>query len=287
MLQTAKEAGTFEAYTSLLRLCPDHPQRPKIEEARERAAESAVWKLALQQDTKEGYERYLIYYPAGEYSSGAREAVARLDLRAESIAWSRAQTSGTESALRDYMARFPNGTYRSEAEKQLVKLTSAVVPSEQPSAPAITTFVGFDLFGGDLASTPMRSSDSCNEQCGTNPSCVGYTFNTKYNVCILKGRWDRAYRFGDAISGIVEGRAAGMPRPEQSTADFTMFRDIDLLGGDYDDVKGVTLESCKEMCVGDTACRAFSYVPKYRWCWLKSGQAVRRPKANIVSGFKQ
>jgi hypothetical protein len=286
LLQTAKEAGTFEAYTSLLRLCPDHPQKAKIEEARERAAEAAVWKLALQQDTKEGYEKYLIYYPAGEYSSGAREAVVRLDLRAESIAWSQAQTSGTESALRDYLARFPKGTYRSEAEEQLTRLLNAAPATTLPSAPAITTFVGFDLFGGDLQSMPMSSRDRCNEECGSTQKCVGYTFNTKYNVCILKARWHRAYRFGDAVSGIVEARAAGMPRPDESNPTFTLVRDVDLLGGDYDNVKGVTLTSCKEMCVGDAACRAFSYVPKYRWCWLKSGEAVRRPKANIVSGFK-
>ena len=37
-------------------------------------------------------------------------------------------------------------------------------------------------------------------------------------------------------------------------------RDVDLPGGDHDSVKGVTLTSCKEMCIGDAACRAFSYV---------------------------
>jgi len=65
------------------------------------------------------------------------------------------------------------------------------------------------------------------------------------------GRSERAMTSPSHALRTRRGASSRMPRPE---------RDVDLPGGDHDSVKGVTLTSCKEMCIGDAACRAFSYV---------------------------
>src|SRR6478752_812139 len=44
----------------------------------------------------------------------------------------------------------------------------------------------------------------------------------------------------------------------------------DYFGFDLRTEQNVSLEQCGEICVGDTACKAFTYNPKVQWCFLKS-----------------
>ena len=44
----------------------------------------------------------------------------------------------------------------------------------------------------------------------------------------------------------------------------------DYFGFDLRTVQDVTLEQCKADCIDDMSCRAFTYNPKARWCFLKS-----------------
>jgi len=44
----------------------------------------------------------------------------------------------------------------------------------------------------------------------------------------------------------------------------------DYFGFDLRTEQNVSLEQCGEICVGDTACKAFTYNPKVKWCFLKS-----------------
>ncbi|MBA4777718.1 MAG: alpha-2-macroglobulin family protein [Rhizobiales bacterium] len=44
----------------------------------------------------------------------------------------------------------------------------------------------------------------------------------------------------------------------------------DYFGFDLRTEQNVSLEQCGDICVGDTACKAFTYNPKVKWCFLKS-----------------
>ena len=44
----------------------------------------------------------------------------------------------------------------------------------------------------------------------------------------------------------------------------------DYFGFDLRTEKNLTLDQCKSTCLGDNACRAFTYNPKVKWCFLKS-----------------
>src|SRR6185295_7581215 len=44
---------------------------------------------------------------------------------------------------------------------------------------------------------------------------------------------------------------------------------FDYPGGDYRDIRSITLDQCQYICRRDGRCVAFSYVPSKRWCWLK------------------
>jgi uncharacterized protein YfaS (alpha-2-macroglobulin family) len=47
-------------------------------------------------------------------------------------------------------------------------------------------------------------------------------------------------------------------------------QDSDYFGFDLRTVQNVTLDQCSTACVGDKSCRAFTYNPKVKWCFLKS-----------------
>ena len=46
--------------------------------------------------------------------------------------------------------------------------------------------------------------------------------------------------------------------------------DSDYFGFDLRTEKNVSLDQCKNICLGDNACLAFTYNPKVKWCFLKS-----------------
>ncbi|WP_036578763.1 PAN/Apple domain-containing protein, partial [Brucella anthropi] len=47
-------------------------------------------------------------------------------------------------------------------------------------------------------------------------------------------------------------------------------KDSDYFGFDLRTEKNVSLDQCKNICLGDNACLAFTYNPKVKWCFLKS-----------------
>lgn len=67
-----------------------------------------------------------------------------------------------------------------------------------------------------------------------------------------------------ALSGAVPGHAAEAKRTIVTT------ENADYFGFDLRTVQNVTLDQCKSQCIGDHSCRAFTYNPKVKWCFLKS-----------------
>lgn len=58
----------------------------------------------------------------------------------------------------------------------------------------------------------------------------------------------------------------------------------DYFGFDLRSEQNVTLDQCQTSCLGDPACRAFTYNTKAKWCFLKSDFATIKPFAGAVAG---
>lgn len=60
--------------------------------------------------------------------------------------------------------------------------------------------------------------------------------------------------------------------------------DSDYFGFDLRSVQNLSLDQCKSTCLGDSACRAFTYNTKAKWCFLKSDFSVLKPFSGAVAG---
>ncbi len=58
----------------------------------------------------------------------------------------------------------------------------------------------------------------------------------------------------------------------------------DYFGGDYDILREVELEACKQQCLADQRCKAFTYQESARWCFLKESTGELRPVAGATAG---
>ncbi|TBZ15706.1 alpha-2-macroglobulin family protein [Rhizobium leguminosarum] len=52
--------------------------------------------------------------------------------------------------------------------------------------------------------------------------------------------------------------------------DIQTIKDADFFGFDLRTEQNVSLDQCKTSCIGDRSCKAFTYNPKVKWCFLKS-----------------
>mgnify|MGYP003577660919 CR=1 FL=1 len=52
--------------------------------------------------------------------------------------------------------------------------------------------------------------------------------------------------------------------------DIVTTKDSDYFGFDLRTEEDVTLDQCETVCLADQACKAFTYNPKVKWCFLKS-----------------
>ncbi len=60
--------------------------------------------------------------------------------------------------------------------------------------------------------------------------------------------------------------------------------DSDYAGFDLRTVKNVSQPQCEAACIGDNACRAFTYNVKAKWCFLKSDFSALNPFVGAVAG---
>lgn len=74
------------------------------------------------------------------------------------------------------------------------------------------------------------------------------------------------------FSALLLAAVASPPLPAgaQETRTVVTSENSDYFGFDLRTVQDVTLDQCKTDCVDDLSCRAFTYNPKVKWCFLKS-----------------
>ncbi|MEK1868170.1 MAG: MG2 domain-containing protein, partial [Ensifer adhaerens] len=64
---------------------------------------------------------------------------------------------------------------------------------------------------------------------------------------------------------------AGIPAvAQESGRQIEITQDGDYFGFDLRTEQNVSLDECQQTCIADQACRAFTYNPKVKWCFLKS-----------------
>jgi len=60
---------------------------------------------------------------------------------------------------------------------------------------------------------------------------------------------------------------------------------IDVTGGDFEILKGVTENSCTQACLDNQLCRAYTFNSSAKWCFLKGRVGVQAPFAGAESGI--
>ncbi len=60
--------------------------------------------------------------------------------------------------------------------------------------------------------------------------------------------------------------------------------DSDYFGFDLRTEQNVSLDQCQQSCIGDASCRAFTYNPKVKWCFLKSDFNQLNPFTGAIAG---
>ncbi|KQV70277.1 alpha-2-macroglobulin family protein [Rhizobium sp. Root1220] len=61
-------------------------------------------------------------------------------------------------------------------------------------------------------------------------------------------------------------------------------RDADYFGFDLRTEQNVTLDQCKTSCIGDKSCKAFTYNPNVKWCFLKSDFKAMNAFPGAIAG---
>jgi hypothetical protein len=160
------------------------------------------------------------------------------------------------------------------------------------AASPVAAQVGYDRWGGDYASFPLRSGDpaQCAARCERDARCRAWAFSYPVTenasaMCWLKSRVTARTTASCCVSGV---RGAGVIEPRGSPVEFA----IDRSGGDYRSFElppDNTGKACQLACEGDEGCRAWTYVrPGYiggaAVCYLK--ERITRParKPCCISG---
>jgi uncharacterized caspase-like protein len=84
-----------------------------------------AYAAALERDTMQGYEDFLVAYPGDPLARRVRAIVAA---RREAITWLRTYRADTPPAYWSYLRRYPNGPHGWDARRRLVMLTAPVEP---------------------------------------------------------------------------------------------------------------------------------------------------------------
>ncbi|KKZ86238.1 trypsin-like peptidase domain-containing protein [Rhizobium phaseoli] len=162
--------------------------------------------------------------------------------------------------------------YGEEQEQASTKIPSATTNLPAQPAASLIDARGYDAIGFDYRAVKDVSYSGCHEICEGDSQCKAITYNTKHSVCFLKDNVVALIRNSDAVAAYSSSKAADV-----IMSDFTSYSGIDLPGGDYKSLRGSNYLQCFTACIGDNACKAFSYVPRKSECWLKD--MIGRPKA--------
>lgn len=175
------------------------------------------------------------------------------------------------------------------------------VPVFQPVAPqstlSIAVYEGLDFYGGDLSSGHVANIAECARGCLGDNMCRAFTFNADPKVksgpnCFLKSGTGRLEAYRYAISGRVlrngeqpaEAYTFGAIDPTNDVTQGLRYTGLDMTTG----TGGInSLSECRQACIEEDRCAAFTYRTATRTCSLKSVAGSSRQSKGYVSGLKR
>lgn len=176
-----------------------------------------------------------------------------------------------------------NGIEVQPAPSDQTDETNIAQPTQNDNTQDYRVAAGIDLFGFDLPNMPLHNMTwaNCSESCSANKKCQAFTVNQKSNTCFLKENADLAVLYAPATSGYKAELTQGI---KQSS--LNILQRTDVVGGDFRSLGNSSMENCLRICDADNVCRAFSFTPKTRVCWLKSAANSITRRKGVVSGVK-
>ena len=86
--------------------------------------------------------------------------------------------------------------------------------------------------------------------------------------------------------GLLLGLAAFAPLSAADAAErkIEIIKDADYFGFDLRTETNVSLKDCQTICLNDDGCKAFTYNPKVKWCFLKSDFGAMNSFPGAIAG---
>lgn len=237
------------------------------------AIELAFWKTVTELNRPEGYRAYLNRYPDGNFA-----AVARLMLEVRTD-----PPDGRNGEPDDSRDDDPN---------------NGILPPDLPPAShkVFDSRDGYHIIGMDIRGSERLgiSYRACVDLCTSLARCQAFSYNQARRGCYPKTGIRRIERYSGVTSGAVKelsgrlfARADTKPERGSRSGGGGLERNTDFPGRDLghygNGVRDVSLSRCREICLGDRRCRAYTYVPDQNWCFPKSSVSRRRPERRAIS----
>ncbi|KQY13961.1 alpha-2-macroglobulin family protein [Rhizobium sp. Root482] len=86
------------------------------------------------------------------------------------------------------------------------------------------------------------------------------------------------------LSAIILGAMMFLPAAQAADRQVVLTQDGDYFGFDLRTEQDISLPECENACIADASCRAFTYNPKVKWCFLKSDYNTLNSFAGAVAG---
>lgn len=154
----------------------------------------------------------------------------------------------------------------------------------------------FSYDGGDYENFKDADLLTCQNRCRYDNQCAAFSYIERLRWCWLKSKVPPSSVKAGITSGMKlrdSDAPAPAPAPEPTPSptlgakqNFKRFQNFSYDGADYDNAKGIDLESCQRICAQDEKCKAYSFIEKSNWCWWKSTVPSSSVKAGITSGMK-
>ena len=141
------------------------------------------------------------------------------------------------------------------------------------------------LVGDDLGQSRKNYPYECQEACGAEPRCRGYTYDNWRQTCFLKSsaketRLDPQYVFG-LKKGTPPPSSASVPKIIEG------YRNQAFSGFGYLIAQQTTLEECNARCAAEDACVAFTFKRREQNCSLFDQVEPYKANPDTDSGIKR
>lgn len=212
-------------------------------------------------DTVDGWTAFLNYHPNGYYADLAKAALAKARIR--------------------------------EASIQTPVVTP---PPPTPSGRSLATYQDLDFYGADIYKGRVADVVECASTCLGNDQCVAFTFNanpkfTKGPNCFLKDSTGDPQPYQYALSGVFfdTGDTPPVMHGFSIDPDNDVIQQTDITGHDLssDPWAGAnTVAKCRQVCLENSRCKAFSFAEKVKQCWLKNTTGPQSYDPYVTTGVK-